>query len=102
VSRYRVTLSAKARVQLEALYRYIAAEASPDIARRYTDFIVEKCESLADFPDRGTPRDDLRPGLRTLAFRRRVIIAYDVEPDLVTILELLCAGQNAETLLRGA
>lgn len=101
MSRYRVILSGKARDQLEALYRYISAAASPDIARRYTDFIVEKCESLADFPDRGTPRDDLRPGLRTIVFRRRLIIVYGVEPNLVTILELLYAGQNAETLLRG-
>jgi plasmid stabilization system protein ParE len=92
--------SPKARTQLEALYRYIAEEASRDIARRYTDAIVDQCQRLADFPRRGTPRDDLRPGLRTFVFRRRVVIAYAVEPGVVTILELLFAGQDAEALLR--
>jgi plasmid stabilization system protein ParE len=37
---YRVVFSPEAEEQLAALYRYIAAATSPDIAARYTDAIV--------------------------------------------------------------
>jgi plasmid stabilization system protein ParE len=61
---YRVVFSPEAEEQLAALYGYIAAAASPDIAARYTEAIVSYCESLRTFPHRGTMRDDVRPGLR--------------------------------------
>jgi plasmid stabilization system protein ParE len=68
---HRVSLSPEAEAHLESIYLYIAADASPEIARRYTEAIARKCASLATFPGRGTPRDDLGNGVRTLTFRRR-------------------------------
>lgn len=97
---HRVLFAPEAEAQLLALFRYIAAEASADVATRFTDAIVEQCEALDVFPERGTPRDDLRPGLRTLAFRRRVTIAYAVAPGEVTILGVSYGGQDWEALLR--
>lgn len=79
------------------MYLYIAGEASPEIARRYIDVITEKCERLADFP-RQARRETIC--VRAIIFRRRGTIAYDVQPGLVTILEVLGAGQDAEALLR--
>lgn len=61
---YRVVFSPEAEDQLAALYGYIAAAASPDIAARYAESIIGYCESLRDFPLRGIRRDDVRPGLR--------------------------------------
>jgi len=66
---YRIVYAPEADAQLIQLYRYIAQEASPATAQRFTDAIVDQCESLCRFPNRGTPRDDIRPGLRTIAFR---------------------------------
>jgi plasmid stabilization system protein ParE len=43
---YRVVFSPEAEEQLAALYSYIAAAASADIAARYTEAIVSYCESL--------------------------------------------------------
>jgi toxin ParE1/3/4 len=97
--RYRVGFSPEAEAQLAGLYRYIAGEASPDIAQSFTSAIVEQCEALEHFPLRGTPRDDIRPGLRTIAFRRRVTIAYYVDGDQVIVLNLFYAGQNIEALI---
>lgn len=97
---HRVVFAPEAEAQLVALYRFIAREASPDIARRFTDAIVEHCERLQNFPHRGTPRDDLRPGLRALTFRRRVTIAYAIEADLVAILGIFYGGQDFETILK--
>ncbi len=95
----RVVHSAAAKAQLLAVYRYIADEANPDIAQRYTGSILDQCEKLNRFPDRGTPRDDLRPGLRTIAFKRRVVIAYAVMEDRVLIVGIFYGGQDFAALL---
>ena len=97
---HRVILSPEAEAHLESIYSYIAADASPDIARRYTEAIARKCAGLATFPRRGTPRDDLSPGLRTLAFRRRATLLYSVEANEVTILGIFYAGVDYEALVR--
>ena len=60
----------EAEKQLVALYSYIAAAASPDIAVRYTEAIVSYCESLCSFLHRGTIRDDVRPGLRITNYKK--------------------------------
>jgi toxin ParE1/3/4 len=96
---FRVSFAPEAEAQLLSIYHYIARKASPQIAHRFTHAIVEKCEGLDEFPNRGTPRDDLRPGLRTLAFRRRVVIAYAIFADEVSILGVFYGGQDFESVL---
>jgi toxin ParE1/3/4 len=91
---HHVVFAPTAEAQLVALYRYIAQEVGPEIAERFTSAIVEHCERLEVFPHRGTPRDDIRPGLRTIPFRRRVTIAYSVEIDQVAILGIYYGGQD--------
>lgn len=87
-----VSFAPEAEAQLAALYRYLARESSPEIADRYTSAILDRCEALADFPMQGTPRDDLRLGIRTVAFRRGVTIAYLIEANAVTNLGLFYGG----------
>ena len=82
---YRVVFSPEAEEQLVALYGYIAAAASPDIAARYTEAIVSYCESLNAFPYRGAMRDDVRPGLRITNYKKRTVIAFEVNTEQVSI-----------------
>lgn len=70
------------------------------MAARYVDSIVDYCENLRTFPLRGTPRDDLRPGLRTLGFRRRVMILFEVTAGTVNVLGIYYGGQDYEAALR--
>lgn len=49
---YTVVFTPEAEAQLVELYGYIAAQASPMIAARFTDGIVAYCESLSIFPNR--------------------------------------------------
>lgn len=72
-----VHFTPEARDQLDKLEEDIAVAASSAVAARYVDSIVDHCEKLQTFPHRGTQRDDLRPGLRTLGFRRRVTILFE-------------------------
>lgn len=96
---YRVVFSPRALEQLTELYRYIAAAASPEVASAYTDGIVTYCESLRTFPHRGTLRDDVRPGLRITNYKKRTVIAFDVETDLVSIIGIYYGGQDYESRL---
>lgn len=95
-----VVYSPEAEAQLVALFEYIAAHASPDIAEHYTDEIVKRCEHLGDMPLAGVARDDIRRGLRTTFFRKRVVIAYAVSAKTITVLSIYYGGQDYETLLR--
>jgi len=92
----RVLYSARAEAQLSALLSQIALAASPEIAARYVDAILEKCESLSTFPMRGTARDDLYPGLRVFGFRRRVSIAFEAYGETVNIAGVFYGGQDIE------
>ena len=91
--------SPEATEQLAELYQYIAFEASPEIALRYTEAIVNYCESLCNFPLRGTIRDDVRPGLRVTNYKKRAVIAFAVEKDIVYIVVVFYGGQDYESRL---
>ena len=96
----RVVFSPEAEEQLVALYRYIAAAASPDVAAQYTEAIVACCETLSTFPHRGMMRGDVRPGLRITNYRKRTVIAYAVDADRVSIIGVFYGGQDYESLLQ--
>ena len=93
---YTVVFAPEADDQLEALYLYIAAKASPAVAERYTSAIVETCESLRAFPYRGVARDDIRPGLRITNYKGRAVIAFAVEDAIakVSIVGVFYGGQD--------
>lgn len=98
--KYAVIFTPEAQEQLLALYRYIAVAASPDIAERYTGAIVGYCESLQDFPIRGTRRDDVRPGLRVTHYKKRTVIAFAVEASQGSIIGIFYGGQDYEMTLK--
>lgn len=99
---YRVVFSPEAEEQLAALYGCTADAASPDIAARYTEAIVSYCEGLHTFPLRGTMREDVRPGLRITNYKKRTVIAFEVDTQVeqVSILGLFYGGQDYETYLQ--
>jgi toxin ParE1/3/4 len=89
-----------ARRDLQALYDYIAAESGSVIARNYIRRIQDACERLGLFSERGTPRSDVRPGLRKIGFERRAIIVFQVLPDTVEIVRVAYGGQDWVKVLR--
>ncbi|WP_349434958.1 type II toxin-antitoxin system RelE/ParE family toxin [Pararhizobium sp. A13] len=83
---YKVVFRPAAENDLIALYRYIATNSGLQPADAYIDRIEQACMALADFPLRGTLRDDLHPDLRITGFERRASVAFLVENDTVRIL----------------
>jgi plasmid stabilization system protein ParE len=63
---------------------------------------VEACSALRSLPERGTRRDDIRPGLRTVGFRRRVTIVFQLDEmrPAVIIHGIFYGGQDFEAALR--
>lgn len=91
---HKVVLRPIAENDLVAVYQYIAENSGRDRAGGYIDRIEKACMALADFPFRGTQRDDLHPGLRILGFERRVSIAFVVDGESVRILRIFYGGRD--------
>jgi len=91
-----VVFTPEAQDDLLDLYDYIAVRSSTKRALRYIGRIEKTCMSLQTLPERGTLREDLRPGLRVMGFEHRVLIAFRVNPDSVAILRILYGGRKVE------
>jgi toxin ParE1/3/4 len=96
----KVSFRPQAEADLFALYRYIAAEAGLEVAGSYIDRIEATCMALETFPKRGTARDDIRPGLRTMGFERRATIVFQVAKAEVTIVRIFHGGRDYEHALQ--
>ena len=97
----KIVVSAEARAQLDRLYDYIATAGSPKAALRFVSAILDQLQTLEDFQNIGAPRADILPGLRTLTFRKRVTIAFVVEPAEVLVVGVFYGGQDFEPVLKG-
>lgn len=72
----------------------VEASGSTTVALGYTDRIETRCEKIGSAPHGGTPRDDLKPGLRTVPFERSALICYVVEADAVWITNVFRRGRD--------
>jgi toxin ParE1/3/4 len=89
-----------AEADLIALYDYIARQAGRTIALGYITRIEAACMALAEFPERGTRRDDIWPGLRTMGFERRATIAFRILGARVEIVTIAYGGRDFESGLK--
>lgn len=99
---WTVRFAPEAQAQLDAIEEYIAlASGFPVTAANFVDAIVGYCESFETFPERGTRRDDLLPGMRIIGYRRIANIAFRISRDrqTVSIVGVFYAGQDYETAL---
>jgi toxin ParE1/3/4 len=77
----------------------VLTAAGESIARSFVDRLVESCLKLDDFPARGTVRDEIRPGLRIIGYRRQASIAFVVGEADVVILRIFRRGQDVHAAL---
>ena len=94
----RVVYRPEALASLERIYCYVA-EKSQDygVAEGFVQRLMARCRSIGNAPYGGRPRDDLEPGLRTIPFERRAVIAYVVS-DVVEITDVFYGGRDYEAL----
>lgn len=94
MKRRRLVYTAEAGADLDWIYDTVARGGDPVTASRYEQRIRAFCGSMCLAPERGTLRDDLRPGLRVTGFERRVSVAFVVDDVNVTILRLFYGGRD--------
>jgi plasmid stabilization system protein ParE len=72
------------------------------LAVRTVELIREYIKGMRDTPHRGTRRDDLRPGLRIVPFRKRTAIVFEIDETerTVAILRVFYGGQDYEAMMR--
>lgn len=97
-----VIFAPEALNDLRQLYTVIALDAGAERAQSYTDRLAQYCFGLATFPERGTRRDDLRQGLRTVGYRRRVTVAFHIATTAVVIDRLLYGGRDLAAIFDDA
>lgn len=95
---YRIVLAPLAEDDLAQLRSWIVKEAGREVARSYLERVERKLDTLAAFPNRGTPRPDAGSGIRSIPFERRRVIFYRVDADIVTILRVLDGARDLARL----
>ena len=96
----KVYFRPQAEADLVALYDYISRRAGLTVAGRYIDRIEAGMPGAGRFSERGTRRDDILPGLRTIGFERRATIAFRVLRSRVEIVTIAYGGRDFESALR--
>ncbi|GJD36652.1 type II toxin-antitoxin system RelE/ParE family toxin [Methylobacterium aerolatum] len=100
MKRRRVVYTPDAANDLDSLYDYIADTAGPAVAADYEERILRFCAGLGLGAERGSLRDDIRPGLQVIGFERRVAVAFAVEDDRIVILRISSGGRDWSGALR--
>jgi toxin ParE1/3/4 len=89
---------------LESITRAVRrASGSVGTARRYVARVLERCRHIATLPEGGRPRNDLAPGLRSVAFERRLVIIYRIPaPGIVEVTNVFHGARDYGALYRSA
>ncbi len=100
MKRRRVVYAPDAATDLDTIYDYIADAAGTTVAAGYEERVRCFCDGLDLGAERGSLRDDIRPGLRVVGFERRIAVAFAVEEDRVVVLRILSGGRDWSSALR--
>lgn len=102
MKRYTVVLDADALRDLASIRGHITTERGRPLADKFVDRVFQHLSKFASMPRRGTPRTDIRPGLRVAGWRRTLNIAFrvDEQAETVVILAVLYRGRDVDAVLR--
>lgn len=102
MQRYRVGLDPAAIADLDAIKAHVTEAAGKAIAFSLIDRVLGYIAGLETAPKRGAARDDVRPGLRTVAWRRTVTLIFvvDDEAGSVVVIGALYRGRDVESAMR--
>jgi toxin ParE1/3/4 len=102
VARYTVIFDRDAEADLLSIRDHIARVRDPAFALEFVQRIVSYCERFSELPHRGMRRDEVRPDLRTVGWRRTVTIAFEVNEDTrqVGILGVFYRGRDVFAALQ--
>jgi toxin ParE1/3/4 len=92
----RVIVTPEAMDDLVDIHHQISIGGGAAVADGYIHRLRAYVNGFDIASERGTPRPDLREGLRAIGFERRITITFAVFEEHVEILRFFCGGQNWE------
>jgi toxin ParE1/3/4 len=96
---YQVRFAEEALADLARIFTDLLPAAGEPLARDFVGRLEEACLKLATFPERGSLRAGIRPGLRIIGYRRQASIAFVVTDAEVLVLRVFRRGADTEALL---
>ena len=89
--------SPEARADLSEIWNYYVKVAGRHTADKIVREIGEVCRLLEDHPFAGRARDEVRPGLRSIAARPHVVF-YRVKNDIAEIVRVLDGRRDLDEI----
>jgi toxin ParE1/3/4 len=94
----RLSISKRAKADIDEIWAYIATETSIQAASRIGDSLARSFRLLRRVPFAGRSREqDLIPGLRSIASGRYVVF-YRVEAGVVRIVRILHGSRDIHAI----
>ena len=93
---HSVRFSDEALADLGHIFDELLPAAGERIARDFVQRLEAACLNLASFPERGSLRSHVRPGLRIVGYRRQASFAFVVTEADVLVLRVFRRGQDVE------
>jgi toxin ParE1/3/4 len=94
----QVIRTGQAERDLEEILAYLDAR-SHSAAERLATAIDERSRLLGEFPGMGRSRDELLPGVRSIAIGRYVLF-YRVTQNAVEVLRILHGARDLEAIMK--
>jgi toxin ParE1/3/4 len=99
---FRIEFDEAALGDLADIRDFLTGARDADFAGEFLSRIFDWLSDFDTLPRRGTRRDDVRPGLRIIGWRRTLTVAFAVDEarETVTIFAVLYRGRDVDTVLR--
>ncbi len=89
----------QAKADLREILSYLE-ERSPPAADDLLEVIEQRCALLGLFPKIGRTRDELMPGLRSIAIEKYLLF-YRITAETVEVVRILLGSRDIEAIFHG-
>ncbi|MFM9975911.1 MAG: type II toxin-antitoxin system RelE/ParE family toxin [Beijerinckiaceae bacterium] len=93
----RLRLTEAAERDMAEIAAWLTAETSEAVARRLVGDLLQRLEAVLAFPESGSPRERVRPGLRAV-LRHNYAMYYRIEGDLVAVIRVLHGARDTAAI----
>jgi toxin ParE1/3/4 len=100
MERMPVTYRPDALDDIDSIFLYVlAASQHFPTAQRFTDRLVDRCESIGDAPFGGVARPDLGADIRMIPFEDRAVILYRITDNAAEVVNVFYQGRDYHAIM---